>query len=190
MRAFLLVSTIAAFAFSAPLVACSDDSTNIGSDTANLDTSGCGTTPFTRSSGAVEVTAYVPPWRSCWNLDQGSLTPGYVWFQENDDHPQKSNIGFYTALNGVGVFEKADHYACKAVPGGITMGPDTSGRSRTVYRCTAEKYLSFSKYPQIRDAGYEASGTRRPWQVEIAVGLDDEGHWDSHDGANYQFALQ
>lgn len=186
MRFLSLLPIISLLFLSGPLAGCAADSNNVESDSSNLDTSGCSTSPRTLSQGSVGATALVPPWKSCWNIDEGFVVARYSWTQENDAQPQKSNIGFWTEINGVGVFEKAASYHCDEIHG-LSMGHDTSGR--TTYRCAAEKQLTFRNYPELRDAGYNEGGTRRSWDVAIAVALDDDGHWDSQNGANYHFSF-
>ena len=168
-------------------LACEVGGFDHGEATGNLDTSGCttGDAPVKRA-GPVEVSARVPPWRSCWNLPTGGLVLSYVWLQTNDPVPQKSNIGFWGAINGADVYAKADAYACRGLPSS-GLGHDTSG-DRT-YRCTAEKALLFSTSPRLLDGAYRADGTRPQWDVQVAVSLDDDGNWDSLGGANYRLSF-
>lgn len=156
------------------------------SDEANLDTSGCSGVESAASSGPVQVSASRPPRASCWNVDTSGLVVTYGWTQTNDAHPSKSNLGFWVGLNGQGTFVKADDYACTALAGG-GYGHDTSGT--TTYGCTARKHVDFAHAPALRSAAYGADGKRVAWNVEVAVALDDDGHWDSRDGQNYRFAF-
>jgi hypothetical protein len=156
--------------------------------TSNLDTSGCTNGPDpTSAEGPVEVRAAIPPWKSCWNVPTGGVTLGYAWLQRNEPAPQKDNVGFWTSLNGVGVYAKAASYGCRVVPGG-GLGHDTSGER--LYRCTAQKTFSFGAFPGLLERAYGPDGIRPGWDVEVAVSLDDAGtpeSWDSKGGANYRF---
>jgi hypothetical protein len=184
VRAYLFL----AVALFLPTFACATSGeSEEGAASANLDTSGCTTGQEPKiSQGAVGVRGSVPPWRSCWNIPTGGFTASFTWFQQNDPSPQRTNIGFWTSLNGAGVYAKAAAVSCEAVTG-ITLGHDTSG-DRT-YRCSAAKTFSFSEFPSLLERAYTAEGPRSRWDVQVAVSLDDDGNWDSLDGANYRFAL-
>jgi hypothetical protein len=164
--------------------AANDDETS-ASTKSNLDTSGCSGVDSSESKGPVKVSATKPPKASCWNVDDSGLTVVYSWTQTNDPTPEKTSVGFYVALNGGDDFQKADATECHdASEGGL--GHDTSGDRN--FTCTATKRFAFRNEPKLKAAAYGADDHRVPWEVQVAVALDD-GQWDSLGGANYRFSL-
>lgn len=165
---------------------CAAQDDHATSDESNLDTSGCSGVEQTKYQGALVVEAVAPPTTRCWNIDTSGVDVTYRWTQLNDSTPRKTSIGFYVALNGGDDFQKAEYTECHYQPGG-GYSHDTSGN--TYYTCTASKRFDFGHQPELKAAAYNANGGRLPWQVQIAVALDDNGNWDSLNGANYQFAF-
>jgi hypothetical protein len=166
-------------------VACGSSPEQASAAEAN-DTSGCSGLDLTVTRGPVQVTASRPPTSHCWNIEESGYSVTYRWTQTNDDKPQKKNVGFWSSLNGAGTYAKADAYACTTLSGG-GLGHDTSGNQ--YYSCTAQKRLDFHHVPEMKAAGYRSDGGRLPWEVEVAVSLDDNGNWDSLGGANYRFSM-
>mgnify|MGYP000846816073 CR=1 FL=1 len=184
MKLCLLPLAIAALGSAMGCAAPHDD--NASSDESNLDTSGCSGLDLAQTQGAITVSAARPPMASCWNIDDSGLSLRYAWSQKNDAAPQKKSVGFYVALNGGDDFQKADVTECHEEPSG-GLGHDTSGDQ--YFTCTASKRFTFRDQPELKSAAYDGSGHRLAWNVQVAVALDDEGNWDSLDGANYRFSF-
>ena len=155
------------------------------SASSNLDTSGCSGLDLGEKKGPVSVQASRPPTSRCWNFAESGLTLGYAWAQTNDATPRHAGLGFWTSLNGAGTFVRAAAASCTEA-GGVTLSPDTSGTRSFV--CTASANVTFGGAPELGRAAYDANGSRRAWDVQVAIALED-GTWDSLGGANYRFGL-
>jgi hypothetical protein len=166
--------------------ACASPEEVARESTSNLDTSGCSGVDATASQGSVTVRASRPPTNRCWNIPTSGITLVYSWAQPNDSTPEEHDVGFWTSLNGKDAYAKATAYACDAVPAG-GLGHSTTGDS--TYRCSAAMRFDFERYPKLLEGAYDASGVRLPWQVQVAVSLDEQGTWDSLGGANYRLSL-
>jgi len=158
----------------------------VASDDANVDTSGCSVGERVASEGAFRLAANPVPRSACWNAGAAGVTVSYTWRQTNDPTPRKDNVGFWTAINGAGVYAKADAYRCENVPG-FGLGHDTSGQQ--TFACTASRTFRFDRFPELGKNAFEPNGVRASWAVEVAASLDDAGQWDSKGGANYRFGF-
>jgi hypothetical protein len=154
-------------------------------DVANVDTSGCSVNERASSEGPVRLAANPVPRNACWNAGSAGLTVTYAWLQTNDATPRKDNVGFWTAINGSGVYAKADAYRCERVAA-FGLGHATDGEQ--TFRCTASRMFRFEQFPELAKEAY-ANGQRREWAAEAAVSLDDAANWDSKNGANYRFVF-
>jgi hypothetical protein len=179
-----LLSSLAILLLPAFAVACTASSENAsGTSESNLDTSGCSGSDYSQTAGAVSVTASRPPTASCWNVGESGLRVAYSWTQKNDSNAI-STRGFYVSLNDKGKFEKADSASCEPQSEG-GFGHDTSGD--LYYTCTAYASFDFDHNPDMKSVAYGSDGHRADWKVQVAVALDDNGNWDSLNGANYRF---
>ena len=152
--------------------------------TSRFDTSGCSAREERRQKGPVAVSVALIPRRNCWNLGDGGISLEYQWTQVNNNAPQKTNIGFWFSLNGSAQYGKAASYDCRPAPQ-AGYGPDTSGNA--YYLCAASASFQFRAYPRLLDFAYDQSGSRKFWDLQAAVSLDDAGNWDSLNGSNYSF---
>ena len=174
--------------FSASLIGCTAASADAtSSDESNVDTSGCsGGIDQTATDGPFTVRASRPPRRHCWNVLSGGVTVTYAWTQQNDATPRKDNVGFWTSINGAGLYAKAEAYKCEEqTAGGYGHRTD----NERTYLCTASRTFDFQRFPDLLREAYQPSGERRGWAVEAAASLDDAGNWDSRNGANYRFSF-
>jgi hypothetical protein len=167
------------------MMGCAAEREDAALEVSNVDTSGCSVNERAVSDGAVRVAANPVPRSACWNAGSAGLTVTYAWLQTNDGTPRRDNIGFWTAINGSGVYAKADAYRCERVAS-FGLGHATDGEE--TFRCTATRMFRFDQFADLGKEAY-ANGRRREWAAEAAVSLDDAGHWDSKDGANYRFAF-
>jgi hypothetical protein len=167
--------------------AAPQDDNAVGSADSNVDTSGCsGGTELAASDGPFALVASRPPRKNCWNVPSAGLSVTYAWTQQNDATPRKDNVGFWTSINGAGVYAKADAYRCEEVS---SFGYGHPTDNQRTYRCTAEKTFDFERFPELLAQAYQPSGERKGWAVEAAASLDDNGTWDSRGGANYRFSF-